>query len=169
MTDTTPTNAKVYLETTVISYLTSRRSRDVVAAGRQELTREWWEKERHRFRLLISDLVLDEAGAGDRAAAERRLNILAGIDVLPVSQTAEAVAAEMIRRGLVPASAPNDALHIGICVVNTVEYLLTWNCAHIANAEIRRGVDEVAIALGYRPTVLCTPEELFRGWGSEHA
>jgi predicted nucleic acid-binding protein len=151
---------KLYVETTVVSYLVARPSRDIVVAAHQELTRQWWERRRHNYHLTVSELVLREASAGDSEAAEQRRQAWAGIDVLEVSEEAEALAEELIQRGAVPEAAPEDALHIAIAVTNGVEYLLTWNCAHIANAAMRRAIDEVCVASGYRPTVLCTPEEL---------
>lgn len=152
---------KVYLETTVISYLTARPSRDIVVAAHQELTRQWWDQRRNDHHLLVSEVVLREAAEGDPEAAERRSAALAGIDVLEVGEQALELAEELVRRGAVPDVAAEDALHIAIAVTNGVDYLLTWNCAHIANAAMRRAIDDVCLQRGYEPTVLCTPEELF--------
>jgi hypothetical protein len=152
--------AKVYLETTVISYLTARASRDIVVAAHQELTRQWWDQRRGDYHLVVSEVVLREAAAGDSEAAERRRAVLAGVDVLEVNLAALALAEELVRRGAVPAMAAEDALHIAIAATNGVEYLLTWNCTHIANAAMRRAINDVCIEQGFEPTVLCTPEEL---------
>jgi hypothetical protein len=151
---------KVCLETTVISYLASRPSRDIVVAAHQELTRQWWEQRRESWHLVVSELVLREAADGDPQAADRRTALLAGIDVLEIGQAALELATVLVDRHVVPAVAAEDALHIAIAVTNGIEYLLTWNCAHIANATIRRAIDDVCIEQGYEPTVLCTPEEL---------
>lgn len=151
---------KVYLETTVISYLAARPSRDIVAAAHQELTRQWWDQRREDYHLVVSEVVLREAADGDPEAAERRSTILAGIDILEVGQAALGLAEELVHRGAVPDVAAEDALHIAIAVTNGVEYLLTWNCTHIANAAMRRAIDDVCVEQGYEPTVLCTPEEL---------
>jgi len=151
---------KVYLETTVISYLTARASRDIVVAAHQELTRQWWEQRRNGYHPLVSEVVLREAAAGDPEAAERRSTALAGIDVLEVGEQALKLAEELVRCGAVPDVAAEDALHIAIAVTNGVDYLLTWNCTHIANAAMRRAIDNVCLQQGYEPTVLCTPEEL---------
>jgi predicted nucleic acid-binding protein len=151
---------KVYVETTVVSYLVARPSRDIVVAAHQALTRQWWERKRQAYHLTVSELVLREASAGDQEAAAERHQALVAIDVLEIGAEAQALAAEFIQRGAVPAEAPEDALHIAIAVTNGVEYLLTWNCSHIANAAMRRAIDEVCVSCGYRPTVLCTPEEL---------
>jgi len=152
--------AKVYLETTVVSYLVARPSRDIVVAAHQELTRQWWEVQRARYHLVVSDLVLREASAGDPAAAEQRRAILDGVDIIAADDAARDLAAQLLDHGAVPAMAAEDALHVAIAVTNGVDYLLTWNCSHIANAAIRHAIDEVCVANGYLPTVLCTPEEL---------
>ena len=148
------------METTVVSYLVARPSRDIVVAAHQELTRQWWEQKRQHYHLTVSEVVLREASAGDPEAAEQRGQVLAGIDIVEASEEAEALAEQLVQRGAVSEAAPEDALHIAIAVTNGVEYLLTWNCSHIANAAMRHAIDEVCITSGYRPTVLCTPEEL---------
>jgi predicted nucleic acid-binding protein len=152
--------SKVYLETTVVSYLVSRPSRDIVVAAHQELTRQWWDQKRQNYYLTVSELVIREASAGDPEAADRRSRAISGIDVLEVTEEAVTLAEELVRRGAIPVTAPEDALHIAIAVTNGVEYLLTWNCSHIANAAMRLTIDEICVGRGYRPTVLCTPEEL---------
>jgi predicted nucleic acid-binding protein len=151
---------KVYLETTVISYLAARPSRDIVVAAHQELRRQRWEQRRQDYHLVVSEVVLRESEAGDADAAQRRTTTLAGIDVLEAGESALELAEELVRRGVVPASAAEDALHIAIAVTHGVDYLLTWNCAHIANAAMRRAIENVCVEQGYEPTVLCTPEEL---------
>jgi len=150
----------VYLETTVVSYLSGRPSRDIIVAAHQELTRLWWEQKRDTYHLTVSEVVLREASAGDPEAAERRREALAAIDVLEVTEEALDLAEKLVQHGAVPTTAPEDALHIAIAVTNGVDYLLTWNCAHIANAAMRGAIDDVCVASGYRPTVLCTSEEL---------
>jgi predicted nucleic acid-binding protein len=151
---------KVYLETSVVSYLVARHNRDIIVAAHQELTRQWWEQERNQYHLTVSEVVVREAGAGNPEMATQRRKILEGIDVLEISEQALALAEELVKRGAVPAVASVDALHIAIAVTNGVEYLLTWNCSHIANAKMRRTIDAVCVGNGYRPTILCTPEEL---------
>jgi predicted nucleic acid-binding protein len=153
---------KGYLETTVVSYLTSRPSRDIVVVAHQELTRQWWETSREGFEVLVSELVLSEASRGDPTAAEQRRTVLVGIEILETTMEAVVLAEQLIQREPLPRTAAEDALHIAIAVTNGVDYLLTWNCAHIANAAMRRTIDEVCIVHGYQPTVLCTPEELLK-------
>ena len=150
---------KVYLETTIPSYLTAWPSRDLVKAAHQQITREWWQN-RSRFDLYVSQIVLREASGGDAEAARLRLETLAGIPVLATSPEASAIARELVVQGSLPAKAAVDALHIGIAVVNGLDYLLTWNCTHIANAMTRHKIEAICRSQGYEPPVLCTPEEL---------
>ncbi len=154
---------RVYIETTVVSYLTARPSRDLVVAAHQEVTREWWEERRSGFELYVSQLVIQEAAAGHPEAARRRLDELAGVPSLALREEAVALARRLIDRGAVPSQAAADALHIALATVHGMDYLLTWNCRHIANAEIRQAVASVCELHGYEPPVICTPEELMGG------
>jgi hypothetical protein len=144
---------KVYLETTISSYLTAWSSRDLIKAAHQQITREWWQS-RARFDLYISQLVLREASGGDVEAARLRLEALKGISVLALSSAATALAEQLVRQGPLPENAVADALHIGIATVNGMDYLLTWNCAHIANAAIRHRIEAICRASGYQPDTL---------------
>jgi predicted nucleic acid-binding protein len=150
---------KVYLETSVVSYLTAWPSRDLVKAAHQEITREWWGA-RSRFDLYVSQLLLREASGGDPEAARLRLESVSGISVLTANPEASVLAQQLISQGSLPAKAAVDALHVAIAVVNGIDYLLTWNCAHIANAAMRHKIEAVCRQAGYEPVVLCTPEEL---------
>ena len=150
----------VYIETTVISYLTARPSKDLVQRAHQRLTRTWWRTRRAEFELYVSPLVLQEAAAGDPARARRRLALLEDLPVLgPTADTID-LSRILIERGAIPKKAEVDALHIAIAAVNGIEYLLTWNCTHIANARMRSKIEAVCRAESYEPPVLCTPEEL---------
>lgn len=155
----------VYVETTVPSYLTAWQSRDVVRAGEQQVTRDWWER-RTEFELRVSSLVLLECGAGDSDAAALRLAALDGVPVLAQTLEAEALADTLLREVPLPAKAAADALHIAVAAVNGVAYLLTWNCTHIANATLRPRIEAICRQLGYEPPVICTPMELL-GSGDE--
>lgn len=152
--------ARVYVETSVISYLTSRPSRDIVICGHQQTTKEWWETRRQDFTLVASQLVIQESSAGDPEAAQARLQALEDTEMLAVTEEATALAQGLIGAGIVPAIAAEDALHIAIAVTNGVEYLLTWNCKHLANARIRFSVEWFCRSKGYEPAAICTPEEL---------
>lgn len=150
----------VYLETTIISYLTARPSRDPVTLGRQTITHEWWRERRETFDLLISDLVLQEMRAGDPEAVRRRLEWATGIPSLPVTADSLALAEYLVSEGPIPADFPEDALHIAVCAVNGIDYLLTWNCTHLANASLRYDLESAVGGGGYACPLICTPEEL---------
>lgn len=153
-------NPKVYVETTVVSYLTAQPSRDIVLAAHQQITREWWQR-RDRFELFVSEAVLREAAGGDPAAAAQRLAALQGIAVLDVSPAAVGdLARRLVSATAVPERAVVDAVHIAVAAVNGMDYLLTWNCAHIANAATRGKIERECRGAGYAPPVICTPEEL---------
>jgi|SRR5215831_12399147 len=152
--------AKVYVETTIPSYLVGRPSRDLLVAAHQEITREWWESRRTQFDLYVSELVIQEVRAGDAQLATRRLELLAGVPILPVSSEILELAEDLITEGPIPRKAAGDAAHIAIATVYGCEYLLTWNCRHIANAELHRAIRRVVEEYGYEVPSLCTPEEL---------
>lgn len=154
---------RVYLETTIVSYLTARPSRDVVVAGHQQTTQDWWNSRRSEFELCISQLVLDEAAAGDSSAAHERLLILQPLIVVEVTTSALELAKALLRAGALPAKAGSDALHIAIAATATIPYLLTWNCRHLANAVMRPVIDRVCQESGYPTPIICTPEELLEG------
>ena len=151
---------KVYVETTIVSYLTARPSRDVVVAGHQQTTHEWWNARRSAFDLVASQLVVQEAGAGNPEVAERRLAVLAGTEVLALTDEASHLARALIDAGAIPREAVEDALHVAIAVTNGIDYLLTWNYHHLANAARRGAIEAVCRLLGYEPVVICTPEAL---------
>ena len=152
----------VYVETSIVSYLTSRRSRDVVLAAHQHLTRQWW-RGRAAYSTVISQLVLDEAGAGDPIERIRRLRALRGIPILAVTEPATELAGELIRQGALPQKATVDAFHIGIAAAHQIDYLLTWNCKHLANATMRSTIEAICRSSDLRPPIICTPEELPSG------
>ncbi len=155
--------ASVYLETTIASYLTAWRSPELAVAAKQQATRQWWDERRQQFDLYISDLVLIEASGGDPDAAKRRLEVLDGIAVLKPSPTADELAEALVDRLGLPARAVADAAHIAISVVHGMDYLLTWNCTHIANATYQPIIDRVCDDFGYVMPVICTPDQLMGG------
>jgi predicted nucleic acid-binding protein len=150
----------VYIETTVIGYLTSRPQKDLTVAGHQQTTREWWQTASDRFELLASQLVIQECAAGDQQAAEERMNAVAKLGLLPITADAERLANSLIRGHAVPETYPEDALHIALAAVHGVEYLVTWNFRHIANATVRSAIERICREAGYEPPIICTPEEL---------
>ena len=150
----------VYLESSVISYLTSRPNRDVVIAGRQATTLDWWENHRFRFELRISILVEEEISRGDAKAAQLRLECVADIPILTVSDEAIRIADLLISKGAVPIGSEEDALHIGIAAAQGADFLLTWNFKHINNAETKAAITRLVESCGYACPQLCSPEEL---------
>jgi predicted nucleic acid-binding protein len=155
--------ARVYVETSIVSYLTARPSRDLVVAGHQQVTHEWWQTQRSRFHLYVSQLVIREASGGDPRVADARLRTLDGIALLAIRPEAVALSRALVERGPVPPKATADALHIAVAAAHGIEYLLKWNCKHIANAEMRPQIEGICRAHGLEPPVLCTPEELMGG------
>jgi hypothetical protein len=150
---------RVYVETTIPSYLTAWPSRDLVRAAHQQITREWWAR-RDRFDLYASRLVVQECQAGDPQAAAERLAALAGISLLEQTDEIGELAGALVRDVPLPAKAAADALHIATAAVHGMHYLLTWNCTHIANVALRPQIEAVCRAAGYEPPLICTPEEL---------
>ena len=153
-------SSKVYIETSFISYLAARPSRDLVIAAHQQLTQEWWQNRRAHFVLYASQLVVQEAGAGEAEMAQKRLQLLEGLPLLALSEACVDLGLLLVGKGPIPKKAAVDALHIAVATVHGMDYLLTWNCKHIANAEMQTGVTAVCRSAGYEPPVICTPEEL---------
>lgn len=150
---------RVYLETSVVSYLAALPSRDVVVAGNQQVTRDWWER-RARFELFVSEAVIEEAARGDSHAAGRRLDLLTGIPVLTVHGGADSLARSFLSEAALPRKAAIDAVHVALAAVHAMDFLVTWNCRHIANAIIRPQLEVLCWRAGHRPPVICTPFEL---------
>ena len=150
----------VYIETSVVSYLTARPNQNVVAAGKQALTAQWWDSRRGAFVLVTSQFVIDEAQSGDADAAARRLQALADIPLVEGSAASMKLAADLAHRMGLTARANPDAVHIALAASNGIQYLLTWNCTHIANASLRPIIEQTCRAEGFEPPVICTPEEL---------
>lgn len=148
----------LYVETTIISYLTALPSHDLIVAAHQQVTRDWWDT-RSAFELYVSQFVLDEARAGDSVAASRRLAALAGIPILDLTPEVRLVAGEILRLNGMPARARVDAVHVAVAAAHGVDYLLTWNCMHIANPMLRGRIEAICRATGFEPPVICTPVE----------
>jgi hypothetical protein len=150
---------RVYVETTVPSYLTAWPSRDLIRAAQQQITREWWDR-RASFDLFISRLVLVECQAGDATAASDRLAALSGVPLLEQTEAVAALADALVRGVPLPPRAAADALHIATAALHGMQYLLTWNCTHLANATMRPKIEAVCRAAGYEAPLICTPQEL---------
>ncbi len=150
----------VYIETSIVSYLRQKPSGHVVTAARQLLTHRWWHDQRQNYELVVSQYVIDEASVGDATLAAERLESLDGIPLLPNAPEIPRIAEEIMSLGLLPTKAQVDALHIASVAHHRIQYLLTWNCKHIANAKILPRIYEVLTALGIPLPIICTPEEL---------
>ena len=151
---------RVYIETTIASYLAAWPSRDLIQAARQQITHDWWNRQRQNYDLCISQTVLDEAAAGDADAAQRRLSFLKDLPLLDLTHAVNGVTKAIMQSGLIPKKATRDAVHIGVSSVHGLDILLTWNCQHIANAAIMKELGELVASCGYEIPILCTPEEL---------
>jgi hypothetical protein len=134
---------------------------DLVRSAHQQVTHEWWSA-RSAFELFVSQFVLDEAAAGDNAAAERRLHVLEDIMLLDVTEDAILLAGQLVAGGGLPPNARVDALHVAVAAANGMNYLLTWNCKHIANGSTRGRIEELCRAAGFEPPIICTPLELMQ-------
>jgi len=150
----------VYIETTIVSYLTAWPSRDVVLAGQQQVTRDWWSLHSNDFALVCSDLVYREASAGDEKAVVERVRVLDTLVRLQIDARSAGLAAEIIAKAMLPARGQPDALHVAIAATNGIQYLLTWNCRHLANAVLRPRIEDVCRLNGFEPPIICTPLEL---------
>ena len=153
----------VYIETTIISYLAARKSNEVVQRARQEITWKWWTEERSAYRLVTSSVVVQEASEGDSNASATRLQQLSGLELISVNAEAERLAEALVAKQALPPTAAADALHVGVVAVHGVEYLLTWNFRHLANASTQAVIRQTVLEHGFVPPEICTPEELFHG------
>ncbi|MDE0457552.1 MAG: type II toxin-antitoxin system VapC family toxin [Chromatiales bacterium] len=150
----------IYIETSVVSYLVAEPSINIVTAARQALTRQWWNERRQDYDLYISEFVVSEAASGGPLMANRRLAALAGLTEIELTEPATDLARMLVEEGPLPARAALDALHIAIAVAGGMEYLLTWNFKHLANATIRNQIERKCRSGGFEPPIICTPEEL---------
>ena len=152
--------ASFYLETTIIGHLSSRPSRLLLTAAIQQTTREWWDDHRHSYDLYVSRFVLDECLAGDLAAATERMRFLDGIAELDITEQVVELGDALMSTVPLPGKAQIDALHVATAAIHGVQYLLTWNCKHIANASLRPRIERACRETGYEPPTICTPQEL---------
>jgi len=150
----------VYIETTIPSYLTAWRSPDLLVAAKQEATKAWWDEHRQKYDLFIFPIVTSELASGDSNASKKRLDAIRNLPELEVSLQAEQLAEKLVEQNLIPLIAKTDALHIAVAAVHGMDYLLTWNCSHIANATIRHKIEKVCRENFSESPVICTPLEL---------
>ena len=152
--------ATIYIETSVVSYLTAQPSSQVIALSRQMLTKHWWDKGRLEHELFTSQFVIDESALGDSESSQKRLTVLVTIPLLDVIPEIFDLADDLLAQAILPAKARLDALHISIAAVHSLEYLLTWNCKHIANAHSLPAIYRRIEKQGYAAPLICTIEEM---------
>ena len=151
---------KVYIETSILGYLTARNTNDIRATANQNTTIEWWETRRQQFDLYISEFVIAEASRGNSEAAARRMNAISGIPELEVVLEVKLLGGRLVAEGALPQRAEMDAYHIAIASIHGIDYLLTWNCTHIANAVMRPRIEGICRKYDFEPPIICTPQEL---------
>lgn len=151
----------IFIETTIPSLYVSRPSRDLRQLAQQDLTREWWDTRRQQFDLFTSQLVLDEAADGEPAKAAERLQLLDGIPLLDLNELVRTLAKRLVASGILPSVAGRDAFHIAAAGVHRMDFLLTWNCKHIANPFIADRLHSCFSEAGIHLPVICTPEQFF--------
>ena len=154
----------IYIETSVVSFLTARPTGDLLVAAWQKITVDWWDMQRNRFDLYTSDITVEEAGRGSPEAGKLRLGALSGIPILPTTEAVVELSKALLQGKALPAKALNDALHIAVSAVHGIDYLLTWNCRHLDNAETKPVIRSVCAIHGYASPEICTPQELMGGF-----
>ncbi len=152
----------VYIESSIVSYLVARPSRDEAMARRQRQTRDWWENRRGGFRLFSSRFALREVLRGEPTMARERAASLKQVVLLRTPHEVEILAQALVANGPLPGKARPDAIHIAVAAVSGLDYLLTWNCRHIANPRMYPTIQRICRVHGFEPPVLCTPDDLLR-------
>lgn len=155
--------ASVYIETTVLSYLVSRPSRDLIIAAHQQLTQEWWRGHKERFNCYVSQAVIEEIRDGDPVEAQKRMEASKKLTILQTTDEVTLLAGDLVEQKVIPWKAARDAVHIAVAAANGMDFLLTWNCTHIANAQLEARISALCRARKYVAPVICTPEELMVG------
>lgn len=150
----------VYIETSILGYLTSRETKNTIISANMQITKNWWQNRRNDFSLYISQVVVDEVARGDQEIALRRLELLNGLSLVELNQSIRNLSAEFLLRSNLPSKASEDSVHIAAATVHGLDYLLTWNCKHIANAQIQKKLCQISLEFGYELPVICTPYEL---------
>ena len=158
----------VYLESTVISYYTSKPSRDIIIYAHQQLTKDWWEASQKEYQFYVSEIVIEEISRGNKEEARKRLEFVSEIPVLDLTDDIERIAGIYAEKLSIPDRAFGDALHLATACVHKIDYLITWNCKHLANAHVIKNLGNVNQELGIHNTIICTPEELMVGEENGH-
>jgi hypothetical protein len=153
----------VCIETSIVSHAIAWPSSDIEIAALQHQARNWWSIERLNFELVPSQLVIDEASAGDPLTAEERLKLLDGLPTVPINDTVRNLARAIVSASIIPPKAAANALHVAAAAVAGVQYLLTLNCKHIANAHELPRVYRLLDEHGFGQLLICTPAEFLGG------
>ena len=153
-------NESIYIETIIFGHLTARPTDNLIVAANVKITQDWWNDHRRSFTLYASEIVEDEAGKGDPEMASQRLNLLQSLKLLELTEEVFELSQAFLNQSNLPQKASNDALHMALATVYNLDYLLTWNCKHMANAQIQRKLAQISSDLGYILPVICTPYEL---------
>ena len=149
----------IYIETSILGYLTARSTDNLILAANVKVTQDWWDEHSTSLVLYASEIVADEASRGDATMANQRQNLLQSLIFLDLTDEAIALAQEFLQQSNLPPKASNDALHMALATVYGLDYLLTWNCKHMANAQIQRKLSQISLELGYILPFVCTPYE----------
>lgn len=152
--------SRIYVETSVISYLTARPSRDLIQTAKQQITREWWENRGSECEPYISEMVVSEVAKGDADAARKRLEFIERIPILPITEGVTELAGKLATLSALPESAVEDAFHIALAAFHGMDVLLTWNCTHIANADMLPSLRFVISEQGFQTPIIFTPHEM---------
>lgn len=147
----------VYIETSVVSYLTARPATNKLVGAWQSTTIEWWEGQRGKYDLYLSSLVIQEASRGDSVAAARRMEVLQAIPLLEITEEVIDLSEHLLGQSVIPRKAADDALHVALASVHRMNYLLTWNCRHIENAQLKPAIRQACHERGYALPEICTP------------
>ena len=149
----------IYIETSIFGYLTARPTDNLILAANIKVTQDWWDEYHGLLVLYTSEIVEDEAAKGDEAIADRRLKLLQSLIFLDLTEEAIMLAQEFLQQSNLPSKAANDSLHMALATVYGLDYLLTWNCKHMANAQVQRKLSQISVDLGYKLPFICTPYE----------
>ncbi|MEB3229248.1 MAG: type II toxin-antitoxin system VapC family toxin [Synechocystis sp.] len=162
-------NETIYIETSILGYLTARPTDNLILAANLKITQDWWDEYRASLILYTSELVADEASRGDEVMASQRQNLLQSLIFLDFTDEAVTLAQEFLQQSNLPPKASNDALHMALATVYGLDYLLTWNCKHMANAQIQRKLSQISLKLNYKLPLVCTPYEFisFKSQGEQ--
>ncbi len=150
----------VYIETSIIGYLTTKPSSDLLTAAHQQLTLEWWQQIQPQVNCFVSPFVIEEVSNGNPEAANRRLQVVSHLPILQANEEVKKLADTYFVAISLPERARLDASHLAMAVWHQIDYLLSWNCKHIVSARVRKIVQELNQQRELSTPIICTPTEL---------